>query len=253
MFPLPKGTTSYPPLPVWIALCMIIALGSYELQYNLPGLLKTAVRPEYQDLAQTYWTRYELDDAQMKRLPTGAELLVPGFFERFTADQNSAFLRHLAANRASYWKYDSPIRFHYGLADERSTLPWCSARFRRGAGRRRACRWRGEATAEPSSPVSMAMPPRSRERQHPELVQQPQVNRPRDGASQTSGTGAGAPRPHNADGAPHGMDQSLTASLRPLPGVNFGALEAAIFTACRSAGCGPRGRRGSRPRRSRSR
>lgn len=118
MFPLPKGTTSYPPLPVWIALCMIIALGSYELQYNLQGLLKTAVRPEYQDLAQTYWTRYELDDAQMKRLPTGAELMVPGFFERFTADQNSAFLRHLAANRASYWKYDSPIRFHYGLADE---------------------------------------------------------------------------------------------------------------------------------------
>jgi hypothetical protein len=40
------------------------------------------------------------------------------FFEHFTDERNSAFLRHLANNCASYWKYDSPIRFHYGLADE---------------------------------------------------------------------------------------------------------------------------------------
>ena len=47
IFPLPKGVTSYPALPNWTSLCMIIALGSYELQYGMNGLMKSAIRPEY--------------------------------------------------------------------------------------------------------------------------------------------------------------------------------------------------------------
>ena len=117
-FPLPQGVTSYPALPNWISLCMIVALGSYELQYGLKGLMKSAIRPEYHEVALKFWKDYKLDFDQGKSFPTGTDLLVPNFFNHFTATQNSAFLRHLAANRASYWAYDSPIRFHYGLADE---------------------------------------------------------------------------------------------------------------------------------------
>jgi len=117
-FPPPKGTTSYPALPNWIALCMIIALGSYELQYGLNGLMKSAIRPEFHEFASRFWKDYKLDADQTKSFPTGETLLVPGFFDYATDDRNSAFLRHFAANRASYWNYDSPIRFHYGLADE---------------------------------------------------------------------------------------------------------------------------------------
>ena len=117
-FPQPKGVTSYPALPNWISLCMIIVLGSYELQYGLNALMKSAIRPEYHDLALNFWQDYKLDFDQSKPFPTGADLLIPGFFDNFTDDRNSGFLRRLAANRASYWKYDSPIRFHYGLADE---------------------------------------------------------------------------------------------------------------------------------------
>jgi hypothetical protein len=116
-FPLPAGVTSYPPLPNWISLCMIILLGSYELQYGLRGLMQSAIRPQYHDMALAFWRNYRTDfDA--KALPTGSDLLVPGFFERLTDERNSAFLRRLAANRASYWHYDAPIRFHYGLVDE---------------------------------------------------------------------------------------------------------------------------------------
>uniref|UniRef100_E6VQ60 Lysophospholipase n=1 Tax=Rhodopseudomonas palustris (strain DX-1) TaxID=652103 RepID=E6VQ60_RHOPX len=117
-FALPAGTTSYPALPSWISLCMIVALGSYERYYGLNGLLDSAIRPDFRELARKYWSDYKTDFDPAKPFPTGAELLVPGFFERATDDRNSAFLRHLAANRASYWRYDSPIRFHYGLADE---------------------------------------------------------------------------------------------------------------------------------------
>ena len=117
-FPLPKGVTSYPALPNWISLCMIVALGSYELQYHLNGLMQSAIRPEFHDLALKFWRDYKLDFDQNKPFPSGSDLLVPGFFDGFTDERNSAFLRQLAANRASYWRYDLPIQFRYGLADE---------------------------------------------------------------------------------------------------------------------------------------
>ncbi|CAM3435024.1 Lysophospholipase [Bordetella sputigena] len=117
-FPPPQGMSAYPAMPNWISLCMIVALGSYELQYRLPGLMQSAVRPEFHEMALAYWQTYNNAFDSSKPFPTGSDLLVPGFFEHATDDRNSAFLRHLAANRASYWNYDAPIRFHYGLADE---------------------------------------------------------------------------------------------------------------------------------------
>ncbi|WP_421694426.1 alpha/beta hydrolase family protein [Aestuariivirga sp.] len=117
-FALPKGVDSYPPMPVWISLCMIVTLGSYELNYKLPGLLRAAVRPEFREMALKYWKDYDANFDPAAPFPTGSNLLVPGFYDQFTDNRISAFLRHMAANRASYWNYDSPIRFHYGLADE---------------------------------------------------------------------------------------------------------------------------------------
>ena len=117
-FPLPAGTTSYPELPAWISLCLIICIGSHELQYGLDGLLESATRPEYHAMARKYWSDYQLDFDKSQPFPTGSDLLVPGFFDRFTDDRNSALLRHLGAGCASYWDYDSPIRFYFGLADE---------------------------------------------------------------------------------------------------------------------------------------
>ncbi len=117
-YPLPAGVGAYPALPNWISLCMIVTLGSYELNYGFDGLLKSAIRPEFQDLALKYWSDYSLQFDPTKPFPTGQDLLVPGFFDRFTDERNSAFLRQTAANAATFWRYDSPIRFHYGLADE---------------------------------------------------------------------------------------------------------------------------------------
>jgi hypothetical protein len=117
-FPLPDGVSSYPAMPTWVSLCMIVALGSYQLHYRLDGLLKSAIRPEFHEMALKYWSDYAIDFDPSKPFPSGRNLLVPGFFERYTDERNSEFLRRLAANTASYWRYDRPIRFHYGLADE---------------------------------------------------------------------------------------------------------------------------------------
>ena len=117
-FALPAGVETYPELPAWISLCMIILIGSYETQSGIKGLFESAVRPEYSAMARQYWNDYQLSSLTVTPFPTGAQLLVPDFFEKYTHDNNSKFLRLLAAGCASYWDYDSPIRFHFGLADE---------------------------------------------------------------------------------------------------------------------------------------
>jgi len=117
-FALPEGVEAYPAIPAWLPLCMIVLLGSYETYYGLDGLLEAAIRPEYHAMARQYWSDYSVDFAPDTAYPTSTDLLVEGFFDRFTDERNSAFIRQLAGNGASYWHYDSPMRFHFGLVDE---------------------------------------------------------------------------------------------------------------------------------------
>ena len=113
-YPNPTNA-AYPEKPFWVTICLIVALGSYQTYYGLTDLLRTAIKPQYYDVVANYWETYTTD---AKTCPAPAGLLVDGFFERYTAAANSGFLRQCAANRATYWSYDSPIRFYYGLADE---------------------------------------------------------------------------------------------------------------------------------------
>ena len=108
----------YPKGPDWVSLCLIIVLGSYQQGYRLDGLLQAAIKPKYHARALKYWADYRPDFTPDNPVPPAGDLLVDGFFDRFTADVNAAFLRQVAANRATYWRYGAPIRFFYGLADE---------------------------------------------------------------------------------------------------------------------------------------
>ncbi len=112
------GEAPYPAAPAWISACVIITLGSYRQYYKLDNLFKTAIRPEFQQLAEDYWRDYPQSVEVLQKMPAPTALLVEGFLDRFTADQNSRFLSQLAANSATFWNYDSPTRLYYGLADE---------------------------------------------------------------------------------------------------------------------------------------
>lgn len=115
---IPASDSSYPMPPAWITPCMIVLLGSYRRYYGLNGLFKTAIKPQYLAFAEKYWSDYSLEGEIAKRIPPAGDFLVDGFFDRFTSDANSALQRRLGANSATFWDYDSPIRFYYGLADE---------------------------------------------------------------------------------------------------------------------------------------
>lgn len=113
------GQASYPPVPGWASLCLIIVLGSYREYYRLPDLFRTAIKPRYLDFAEKYWRTYTLGQGDLAQAPTSiGDLLVDGFAERFTADANSRFLVRAGENACTYHAYDVPFRFYYGLADE---------------------------------------------------------------------------------------------------------------------------------------
>lgn len=115
---IPSTEPSYPLPPVWITPCMIVVLGSYRRYYGLTDLFKSAIKPKYLAFSEKYWSNYILDEEIAKAIPPAGDFLTDGFFEHFTNDTNSKFLRHLGANSSTFWDYDSPIRNYYGLADE---------------------------------------------------------------------------------------------------------------------------------------
>lgn len=117
-FYIPANETSYPMPPAWITPCLIVLLGSYRRYYGLNDLFKTAIKPQHLAFAEKYWADYSLEGETAKSVPPAADLLADGFFDRFTNGSNSAMLRHLGHNSATFWDYDSPVRFYYGLADE---------------------------------------------------------------------------------------------------------------------------------------
>ena len=115
-FPAPEPTP-FPPRPAWICLTTAMLLASYETYYRLDGLVKAAVRPEYYAATAKFLNDYAFD-FDIDKLPMPEGLLIEGFMARPTSEVAGRFLRQLAANRASYWEYGSPMRLFYGLADE---------------------------------------------------------------------------------------------------------------------------------------
>lgn len=108
----------YSALPAWLTPCLVILLGSYRSHYKLPDLFDTAIRAQHRAFAEAYWQSYTLNAPQQHDMPTASEFLVEGFFERFTAQSNTAFLSHLAHNSTTYTQYAFPLTFYYGTADE---------------------------------------------------------------------------------------------------------------------------------------
>jgi hypothetical protein len=74
---------------------MILVLGSYEHHYGLDGLIESAIRPEYRELARQFWQDYKVSIDPGKLPPDSTDLRVTGFFEYFTDERNSAFIRQM--------------------------------------------------------------------------------------------------------------------------------------------------------------
>lgn len=113
-----SGAKPYPAVPAWMTPCLVILLGSYRTYYKLPDLFDTAIRSQHRAFAETFWHDYVLTAQIQHDMPTASEFFVEGFFERFTAQNNTSFLSHLAHGSTIYTQFEFPVTFYYGAADE---------------------------------------------------------------------------------------------------------------------------------------
>lgn len=107
------------PLDVnWLVGTTALLICSYEHYYQLPGLVTTAIRPEYQQTARDlYANKIDWTTAAKTLPPTAKELLQESFVQAGSLVSNR-FFQILLNNRSYGWRFQTPTRFYYGQADE---------------------------------------------------------------------------------------------------------------------------------------
>jgi pimeloyl-ACP methyl ester carboxylesterase len=136
--------TSITTPPGWAFPIVGLVLQAHEYYFDLPGLVDTAIRPEFQNLVKSVladpdlvnWARttnetiyfnkdFRTDSGEIVRsmdAPIGKEILIDGITEKYTFPIVSEFLKHLDAAKPYNWTYDVPVRMYYGTQDEIITL-----------------------------------------------------------------------------------------------------------------------------------
>ncbi len=99
----------------WANVLYILSAFSFENYYQIPGLARTIITPEYYDLAKTVYERGNYDRT---KIPTDLKLLVrPEYFnpDFFTS---SPYGKLALATQAYRWIIKTPVRNYYGENDE---------------------------------------------------------------------------------------------------------------------------------------
>ncbi len=93
-------------------------LHSYSAYYNLPDLVKQAIRSEYVETAHDFYTHKITSEEALSKLPEKTQDLLNEDFvkEGFTA--NASYWQILQRNEAYRWRTVTPLRAYYGQADE---------------------------------------------------------------------------------------------------------------------------------------
>ena len=130
--------------PGWAFPITGLVLQAYEYYFNLPGLMNTAIRPEYQNLMKSIlsdpglvdWIKtnnetlyfnkdFRTDSGALVRsmkAPIGSDVLIPGLTQKYTFPIVSDFLKYMDASKPYNWTYNVPVRMYYGTQDEVITL-----------------------------------------------------------------------------------------------------------------------------------
>jgi pimeloyl-ACP methyl ester carboxylesterase len=111
--------------PAWATSCLPLFFASYESYYNLEGLLKEAIKPEYLEIAQslvngeTNWDiLVEPEGKGLYGLPvTGKEMLNEKFREDFNNQRGRFYDKFQENIKIMENKFSHPTRFYGGALD----------------------------------------------------------------------------------------------------------------------------------------
>ncbi|HBA85923.1 MAG TPA: hypothetical protein DCZ95_17710 [Verrucomicrobia bacterium] len=107
------------PLDVsWIVGTVTLLINSYEYYYDLPELSRAAIKPDYVQTAQDFYANKIGWTEAAKVFPATTKEFLKDDFATASSFAANRFYGQLMENEAYQWRYTTPSRYYYGLADE---------------------------------------------------------------------------------------------------------------------------------------
>jgi len=102
----------------WLVATAAMLVNSYEHYYDLPGLSRSAIKPEYWQAAHDLSSNAITWEQAEKLLPPKAkDLFQANFLERGSLVE-SRFFKQLQLNCSYNWRAKTPTHYYYGAIDE---------------------------------------------------------------------------------------------------------------------------------------
>lgn len=118
---------------VWKTTIFILSAFSYEEYYGVDGMTGALFRPEVHEVVRRFYMKEAVD---FTKIPTTFDALIRKEWLEPTAFAGSAYARLLMQNQSFRWGFRTPVRMHYGEADEivRPDLAVLGASYNRALG-----------------------------------------------------------------------------------------------------------------------
>ena len=102
----------------WLVGAASLLVNSYEHYYQLPGLSKSAIKPQYWQAAHDLFHNKATWAETAKRFPATTKDLFQADFENGNSQLANRFFEQLQRNNSYQWRFKTPTRYYYGLVDE---------------------------------------------------------------------------------------------------------------------------------------
>lgn len=103
---------------IWLPGILALQLNSYEIYYLLPGLMESAVKPEYQQATLDFYkNKITFEEFYSKTPNKVVEYLKPEFIESGSIG-DSRFWEIIQDNNSYRWRSHTTLNLYYGDADE---------------------------------------------------------------------------------------------------------------------------------------
>ncbi len=103
---------------VYIPPLIAIMLHAFEAYYGLPGFTTTAIKPEYQQVAQELYTNARTFEEVEAEFPARLPDMLQAEFMAAVATGDDRFSQLLQASHGYRWRMKTPMRVYHGGIDE---------------------------------------------------------------------------------------------------------------------------------------
>jgi hypothetical protein len=102
----------------WLVATASMMVNSYESYYQLKGLSKLAIKPEYWQSAHDFYANLITWEEAAKKFPATTKDLFREEFINNSSPLSNQFFQQLKLNNSYQWRFKTPTHYYYGQIDE---------------------------------------------------------------------------------------------------------------------------------------